>query len=309
MKPLLKCLLMAERALTPRLRPRAALLGALLVLALSGCGQSSAPPAPAPVAPDDAAVPALPADATRPMAPARLAVPAGQDDDDVLQQLGALPAWEAVVARGRLLHRREQHGVVYGRLGAPVAEGGDPHERWLVDETEAEGALAIRVRFDPERVILPAQARVAVWGAWAVDEGRQWYWRATRVATLAPATAELPLSPGFALPTIAEAPADAVPISTLESGGQVLFEVRANPEDPTAGWDVRDPGGERTVARLLLPGEHPAYGGMDYRTADEHWKLTPRVLYTVPARRFRHTQAGDLPLFRARGVPRQVVAP
>ena len=48
----------------------------------------------------------------------------------VIAELGAIPAWQAVVDRAQLLGRRGQHGVVYGRVGpqvmvpAPVAPAG-----------------------------------------------------------------------------------------------------------------------------------------------------------------------------------------
>src|SRR6185503_2141627 len=40
---------------------------------------------------------------------------------DPIDELGAIPAWQAVVDRAQYLERRNQHGVVYGTLGAPIS--------------------------------------------------------------------------------------------------------------------------------------------------------------------------------------------
>ena len=42
------------------------------------------------------------------------------DPGRVIAELGAIPAWQAVVDRAQLLGRRGQHGVVYGRVGPAV---------------------------------------------------------------------------------------------------------------------------------------------------------------------------------------------
>jgi len=42
------------------------------------------------------------------------------DPSRVIAELGAIPAWQAVIDRAQLLGRRGQHGVVYGRVGPPV---------------------------------------------------------------------------------------------------------------------------------------------------------------------------------------------
>jgi hypothetical protein len=42
------------------------------------------------------------------------------DPGRVIAELGAIPAWQAVVDRAQLLGRRGQHGVVYGRVGPVV---------------------------------------------------------------------------------------------------------------------------------------------------------------------------------------------
>src|SRR5438046_3112956 len=42
------------------------------------------------------------------------------DPGKLIADLGAIPAWEAVVARGDYLQRRNQHGIVYGVLGDAI---------------------------------------------------------------------------------------------------------------------------------------------------------------------------------------------
>ncbi|TMQ18380.1 MAG: hypothetical protein E6J90_20405 [Deltaproteobacteria bacterium] len=46
--------------------------------------------------------------------------PETADPGRVIAELGAIPAWQAVIDRAQLLGRRGQHGVVYGRVGPPV---------------------------------------------------------------------------------------------------------------------------------------------------------------------------------------------
>jgi hypothetical protein len=242
------------------------------------------------------------------------------DQAEALRRVGALPAWQAVVERGRHLARRGQQGVVFGRLGGPVAEPSSPH-RWLVDETEGEGALAIRLALDP-RVAVAEGQRVAAWGAWHLDAERRWYWQAERLALL-PAAEGSPSNPSaptsettgatsvarLAIPVIEQAPRSAIPVSRLEGDGEILFEVRGSPRHPTDGRAIADPGDTRTVARLLLPGEQPSYGGQEYRAPDEYWQLDPSTVYTVAVRRQRRVPADGLPILQARGIPRRVGQP
>ena len=108
--------------------------------------------------------------------------------------LGAVPAWQAVVDRNLYLDRRGQHGVVYGTLGEPItipASGsGDaalaavatPYV-WLVDDTEGNGALAIRVL---PASLAKAGDRIAFAGAWALDEQRHYFWKASLASPLSP---------------------------------------------------------------------------------------------------------------------------
>ena len=275
------------------------------VLACSGSRDTTAPgrppadaarpaPEPEPVPPDAAPAPKL----------EQLAVD-GRDEAETLRRLGGVPAWQAVVERGQYLARRGQQGIVFGRLGALV---GETTQRWLIDETEGEGALAIRLGFDPRLVVDEGQ-RVAAWGAWHLDPEQRWYWQAERMALLSAAGAPLALAPGLVIPVLDRAPETAVPVSQLAADGEILFEIRGTPRDPTDGWEIRDPGELKAVARLLLPGDQPSYGSQDYRIPDEHWKLAPGTLYTVAIRRQRNPRPDTLPVLYARGVPRQVTTP
>src|SRR5690606_30832438 len=127
--------------------------------------------APAPVAPvaiEDAAPPA----------PVVEAFDAGADEAAALRELGARPAWEAVIDRAELLARRGDGGAVVGTL--VEGEGG----LLLVDDEAGDGALAIRVRA-PAGMQVEAPFRALVWGAWVAEDGR-WLWQATRVARLGP---------------------------------------------------------------------------------------------------------------------------
>jgi hypothetical protein len=274
-----------------------------MALACSGSRDVTAPAEPA----DAAAPPAPPAPAPAPAGPPaveRLILDGG-DEAETLRRLGAVPAWSAVVERGRYLARRGEQGVVFGRLGGAVAEPGASH-RWLIDDTEGEGALAIRLSVDPLIALAEGQ-RLVAWGAWELDAERRWYWRAERVALLEAAGGQPPtVAERFAIPVLERAPETAVPVSELTADGEILFAIRGAPRDPTDGWEVIDPGGLRAVGRLLLPGEQQAYGRQEYRAPDEHWRLAPDTVYTVPVRRQRAPRPGALPILHARAIPRRV---
>lgn len=259
--------------------------------------QPAPEPTPEPVQPEPAPAPVL----------EKLSADGG-DEAEMLRRLGAVPAWQAVVERGQYLARRGQKGAVFGRLGALV-DGTATDQHWLIDETEGEGALAIRLAFDPRLVVEEGQ-RVAAWGAWHLDTEHRWYWQAERMGLLPVASGQpLALAPGLVIPSIERAPEAAVPVSQLAADGEILFEIRGAPREPTDGWEIRAPGDLKAVARLLLPGEKPSYGSQDYRVADEHWKLVPGKLYTVAVRRQRNPRPDALPVLSAQGVPRLVTTP
>src|SRR5512142_2990040 len=99
------------------------LLACLLLVACQGHGEQSAPPArqdtpkPAPV--PDAALIAGDAGSDEPhVAPPE--EPETVDPGKAIADLGAIPAWQAVVDRANYLARRGQHGVVFGTIGAAI---------------------------------------------------------------------------------------------------------------------------------------------------------------------------------------------
>jgi len=220
------------------------------------------------------------------------------DPGKQLAELGAVPAWQAVVDRTLYLERRGQKGVVYGVLGpaAVVAAAGSgsagsgsaaepatatPYT-WLVDETEGNGALAIRVQ-----LATPAKEgeRVAVAGAWALDDTKHWFWKATAVTALPAAppskAKDPPATPGHAIAT-GDLPAGVRPISRAKETEAAYFTVvGGTPAVDGDGWLVADELGNPPYALLNMPGERASYGAQDLRTADERWALKRGQTYWV----------------------------
>ena len=73
--------------------------------------------------------------------------------------------------------------MIAGRVGGEaIAPGARGVVRWLVDESEGNGALAVRIAITGTKP--PAEGdRIAVAGAWTLDDQRRWYWQ---VASLSP---------------------------------------------------------------------------------------------------------------------------
>jgi hypothetical protein len=192
------------------------------------------------------------------------------DPGKQLGELGAVPAWQAVVDRTQYLERRHQKGVVYGTLaaGSDGSDGSDGSAAWLVDETEGNGSLAIR-------------ARLA--GAWAVDDAHHWYWHTTTSTELpAIAAGSAASSPIGHVIVNGELPAGARPISKADDGAAVYFTLAgAPPVLDGDGWPVADELGNPVAAILNLPGEHASYGAQDMRTPDERWTLKRGQTYWV----------------------------
>jgi hypothetical protein len=191
-----------------------------------------------------------------------------------------------VSGRAHLLARRGAQGAVLGRAGGD-ADGA----RWLIDETEGDGALATRVRL-PDGVDVEAGARLVVHGAWTAEPERErWIWIATDVARFADAPALDPahapgLSPAPARDGEVETDAGAeLPIGSIAQaapGTQVLVHVLAAPAKPGDGWGISDdPRADAPQAYLVLPGEHAIYGGLDLRAPDERWSLAVGTRYAV----------------------------
>jgi hypothetical protein len=238
-------------------------------------------------------------------------------------ELGAIAAWQAVVDRTLYLERRGQHGVIAGRLGeaifdkpgaaattggdagvadagvadagvadaGPRGDGGPPFDagptptpyRWLIDDSDGNGALAVRVALGTAKA--KAGDRIAVRGAWALDDQRRWFWRAEQVSPLPAAPAsklkEAPVAPGHEV-SAGPLPPGARTISLAKDNDVVYFQVVGPPPAVDGdGWKVADELGNPPVALLNLPGERATYGGQDMRAADERWTLRRGVTYWV----------------------------
>ena len=278
--------------------------------------------------------------------------PESPDPSRVIVELGAIPAWQAVVDRAQLLGRRGQHGVVYGRVGppvmvpapapvAPVSPGsgsaagsgsamrapapgagsgaGSPSVTidaglvpspyvWLVDDTEGNGALGIRI-------LLADKAkegdRIAAGGAWQLDAERRWYWKPDAIQPLPPAAPSdlkepQPPAPSHAIATGA-LPPGARTASVARDNDAVYFQiVGAAPATDGDGWQIADQLGSPAVLLLNLPGERPSYGGQDMRAADERWQLRRGQTYWVRIGRL-HKRGDKPPGVNARTAPIRVL--
>jgi hypothetical protein len=228
------------------------------------------------------------------------------DPGSAADALGAIPAWQAVVDRDRYLARRNQEAVIAGRVGdEAIAPGARGVVRWLVDETEGNGALAVRIAVTGSKV--PTEGdRVAATGAWALDNERHWYWQVRSLAPLtdpAPATPPDPPSvPGHQIGTGAP-PSGWKPISKGKDGGIVTFGVVRTATGEGDGWLVGDDSFSPPFAYLYLPGERPSYGGHDLRQPDERWVLKRGVTYWVRIDRIRRRTPEDLARIKATTAP------
>lgn len=253
--------------------------------------------------------------------------PPPPDPGKRIDELGAIPAWEAVVDRAQLLGRRGQHGVVYGRIGPPILMPGPPAPApldggvapdaglipspyvWLIDDTDGNGALGIRVALGDRRA--SAGDRVALGGAWQLDDQRRWYWKVDAIVALPAAVPSDLKDPPPAAPShqIAEGrpPAGAHTISIAKDGDAVYFQLVGPP--PTTdgdGWPIADELGDKPVALLTLPGERPSYGGQDMRAPDERWQLKRAQTYWVRIGRIRRRGDDKPALIHARTAPIRV---
>jgi hypothetical protein len=275
------------------------------------------------------------------------------DPGRVIAELGAIPAWQAVVDRAQLLGRRGQHGVVYGRVGPPVmvpapagagaasgsgaaasgsgaaasgsgaaasgsgslaagAGSGTAPARtapaagsgsagagsaaaapeanlvatpyvWLIDDTEGNGALGIRIALGDKAK--PGE-RIAAGGAWQLDAEHRWYWKPDAIQPLPAAPASEPKDPP------PPAPSHAIATGPLPPGARTAGVARDNdaiyfqivgpaPQSDGDGWQVADQLGSPTALVLNLPGERASYGGQDMRAPDERWQLRRGQTYWV----------------------------
>ncbi len=298
------------------------------LLLLVACQGSGTEPPPPPARPIDAALidaprhDAAPDEGPRPKSDE----PEPPDPGKAIADLGAISAWQAVVERDELLVRRTQHGVVYGTVGPPVMViGSEPPSidagvhldaglvespyLWLVDETEGNGSLGIRVL--PNAKPLKLGERVALGGAWTLDDDHRWFWKVDAVDRL-PALAagkEDPLHAAIPSHAIAngDLPVGARTISVAKDNDAVYFMLVGPP--PTTdgdGWPVADELGNPVYALLNLPGERASYGGHDMRTADERWTLKRGVTYALRIGKVRKRGLDKPALINARSAPVRV---
>lgn len=270
------------------------------------------------------------------------------DPSKQIAELGAISAWQAVIDRAQLLARRGQKGVVFGRVGPAIlapapapatppgaADAGAPPPApppppdaglvpspyvWLVDDTEGNGSLGIRIALGKHAASAKEGDRIAASGAWELDEERRWFWRANALQPLAappapaagsgsagrPAADAPPAVPGHVPPT-GPFPPGVKPIKQAKDGDLVYFQlVGPYPARPGDGWLVASELGDIPVALLILPGERSSYGGMDMRTPDEHWQLRRQQTYWVRLGRIRSQGPGKPFVVQARTGPVRV---
>ena len=280
--------------------------------------------------------------AGEPDARARPEEPEVPDPGRVIAELGAIPAWQAVIDRAQLLGRRGQHGVVYGRVGpvllvpgpaatapsdAGVGAGGDagavrgidagavidaglvpsPYA-WLIDDTEGNGALGIRIAIGDKA---KEGDRIAAGGAWQLDAERRWFWKPDAVQPLPPGPPSELKEPPQPVPSHAvatgELPGGARTISLARDHDLVYFQiVGPAPASDGDGWLVADQLGSPAVALMNLPGERASYGGHDMRAPDERWQLRRGQTYWVRIGKLR--KRADKPaLVNARTAPVRVL--
>lgn len=255
------------------------------------------------------------------------------DPARVIAELGAIPAWQAVVDRAQLLGRRRQHGVVYGRVGpailepgplpaapAPLVDAGAPGPVpdaglvaspyvWLIDDTDGNGALGIRI-------VLGDKAkegdRIAAGGAWQLDAERRWFWKPDAIQPLPPAPPTdlkdaQPPAPSHAVAS-GELPPGARTISVARDGDAVYFQIIGPaPLSEGDGWLVADQLGSPPIALINLPGERASYGGQDMRAADERWQLKRGQTYWVRIGKLRKRSPDKPALVNARTAPVRVL--
>jgi len=210
-----------------------------------------------------------------------------------IDALGAIPAWQAVVDRDAYLARRGAHAVVFGVVAAQPAD-----LAWLIDDTEGGGALVIRVMFPSAPPT--SGTRVAVRGAWKVDELRRWYWEGEAVTPLAGVVVPPTFAPGHAI-AVADPPGGWSGVRTpdkAKDGDRVAFTVVEKPLREGDGWGAATERYGQLLAYVRLPGERPSYGGHDLRSADERWVLKTGATYWITAGKVRRRE-GQVPVIEA----------
>jgi hypothetical protein len=198
-------------------------------------------------------------------------------------------------------------GGVPGAVPGAVIDAGlvkSPYV-WLIDDTEGNGCLGIRIALgDKAR----EGDRIAAGGAWQLDAERRWFWKPDAVQPLPPGPASDLKDPQPPVPSHAiasgELPGGARTIGVGRDGDAVYFQiVGPAPATDGDGWQVADQLGNPAVAVMNLPGERPSYGGQDMRAPDERWQLKRGQTYWVRIGKLRKRGLDKPALVNARTAP------
>ena len=157
--------------------------------------------------------------------------------------------------------------------------------------------------------------RIAIGGAWELDEQKRWYWRVDAVDPVPPPPPSDLKDPPAAFPshTIVngDLPAGARTISVARDNDAVYFQIVGPPPIVEGdGWLVANELGDTPFALLALPGERPSYGGQDMRAPDERWQLKRGQTYWVRIGKIRKRGTPTDPkpaLINARTAPVRVM--
>jgi hypothetical protein len=197
-------------------------------------------------------------------------------------------------------------------VGVKLDAGLVPSEYvWLVDDTEGNGALAIRTKLGPKGASIKQGDRIAAGGAWALDADHKWYWQADTLSPLPVAAksdlVEAPVAPGHVIAN-GDLPQGSRTISIAKDGDAVYFQLVGQPPAIDGdGWPVADELGNPVYALLNLPGERPSYGAQDLRAPDERWLLKRGQTYAVRIGKI-HKHGPDKPVtINARTAPVRVM--
>ena len=201
-------------------------------------------------------------------------------------------------------------GAGAGSASATIDAGVVPSPYvWLIDDTEGNGALGIRILLgDKAR----ESDRIAAGGAWQLDAERRWYWKPDAVQPLPPAAPSdlkepQPPTPSHAIATGA-LPPGARTASVAHDNDAIYFQiVGPAPASDGDGWQIADQLGSPAVLLLNLPGERPSYGGQDMRAADERWQLKRGQTYWVRIGKVRKRSPDKPALVNARTAPVRVM--
>ena len=145
---------------------------------------------------------------------------------------------------------------------------------WLVDDTEGNGSLGIRVALGAKPAKLGE--RVALGGAWHLDEARRWYWKINSLQQIPPGAPSDIKEPPPPEPNHVIVNGNLVPgsrtITVARDNDSVYFQlVGPPPTNDGDGWPVANELGDKVFALLVLPGERASYGAQDMRAPDERW--------------------------------------